>query len=63
MLESNLSFFSYYFLQMAAYFTHCNLQPIHLILTLRTACNLCFKVRIVLLIQKNLNVHKNQKLE
>ncbi|XP_066920930.1 coatomer subunit alpha-like [Clytia hemisphaerica] len=31
--------------EMAAYFTHCNLQPIHLILTLRTACNLCFKIK------------------
>lgn len=32
-------------LQMAAYFTHCNLQPVHQILTLRTAVNLFFKVR------------------
>ena len=31
-------------LQMAAYFTHCNLQPVHQILTLRTAVNLFFKV-------------------
>lgn len=31
--------------EMAAYFTHCNLQPIHLILTLRTALNLCFKIK------------------
>ena len=31
--------------QMAAYFTHCNLQPIHLILTLRTALNLFFKLK------------------
>ena len=31
--------------QMAAYFTHCNLQPVHLVLTLRTALNLAFKVR------------------
>jgi coatomer protein complex subunit alpha (xenin) len=30
--------------EMAAYFTHCNLQPVHQILTLRTACNLFFKV-------------------
>ena len=30
--------------EMAAYFTHCNLQPIHQILTLRTACNLFFKL-------------------
>ena len=34
-----------YLLQMAAYFTHCNLQPVHLILTLRTALNLCFKLK------------------
>lgn len=31
--------------QMAAYFTHCNLQPIHMILTLRTALNLFFKLK------------------
>lgn len=31
--------------EMAAYFTHCNLQPVHLILTLRTALNLCFKIK------------------
>ena len=30
--------------QMAAYFTHCDLQPVHLILTLRTALNLFYKV-------------------
>ena len=30
---------------MAAYFTHCNLQPVHLILTLRTAVNLFFKLK------------------
>ncbi|KAK2187376.1 hypothetical protein NP493_168g04047 [Ridgeia piscesae] len=30
--------------EMAAYLTHCNLQPIHLILTLRTALNLFFKL-------------------
>jgi coatomer protein complex subunit alpha (xenin) len=30
-------------LEMAAYFTHCELQPIHKILTLRTAANLSFK--------------------
>ena len=30
--------------EMAAYFSHCNLQPIHQILTLRTACNLFFKL-------------------
>ena len=35
---------------MAAYFTHCNLQPVHLILTLRTALNLCFKVYWILFI-------------
>ncbi|KAK5639332.1 hypothetical protein RI129_011824 [Pyrocoelia pectoralis] len=31
--------------EMAAYFTHCNLQPIHQILTLRTALNMFFKVK------------------
>ncbi|EDV25681.1 uncharacterized protein TRIADDRAFT_24616 [Trichoplax adhaerens] len=31
--------------EMAAYFTHCNLQPVHLILTLRTACNLFYKIK------------------
>ncbi|RUS90316.1 hypothetical protein EGW08_001914 [Elysia chlorotica] len=31
--------------EMAAYFTHCSLQPIHLILTLRTALNLFFKLK------------------
>ncbi|XP_076090931.1 coatomer subunit alpha-like isoform X1 [Mytilus galloprovincialis] len=31
--------------EMAAYFTHCNLQPIHMILTLRTALNLFFKLK------------------
>ena len=31
--------------EMAAYFTHCNLQPIHQVLTLRTACNLFFKIK------------------
>ena len=30
---------------MAAYFTHCNLQPVHQILTLRTALNLFFKLK------------------
>ena len=35
-----------FYLQMAAYFTHCNLQPVHLILTLRTALNLSFKVML-----------------
>ncbi|KAI6182222.1 Coatomer subunit alpha [Aphelenchoides bicaudatus] len=29
--------------EMAAYFTHCELQPVHKILTLRTAANLAFK--------------------
>lgn len=31
--------------EMAAYFTHCDLQPIHQILTLRTALNMFFKVK------------------
>jgi hypothetical protein len=31
--------------EMAAYFTHCNLQPVHQILTLRTALNLFFKLK------------------
>ncbi|VDK27188.1 unnamed protein product [Gongylonema pulchrum] len=31
--------------EMAAYFTHCQLQPIHQILTLRTAVNLFFKLK------------------
>lgn len=31
--------------QMAAYFTHCNLQPVHMVLVLRTALNLFFKLR------------------
>ncbi|XP_047126355.1 coatomer subunit alpha isoform X1 [Hydra vulgaris] len=31
--------------EMAAYFTHCSLQPIHLVLTLRTALNLAFKIK------------------
>ena len=30
---------------MAAYFTHCKLQPVHLILTLRTAMTLFFKLK------------------
>ena len=30
---------------MAAYFTHCNLQPVHQVLTLRTALNLFFKLK------------------
>lgn len=29
--------------EMAAYFTHCDLQPVHKILTLRTAANLAYK--------------------
>lgn len=33
------------YLQMAAYFTHCNLQPVHMVLVLRTALNLFFKLR------------------
>jgi len=31
--------------EMAAYFTHCRLQPTHQILTLRTALNLFFKLK------------------
>ncbi|VDP10190.1 unnamed protein product [Soboliphyme baturini] len=31
--------------EMAAYFTHCDLQPVHKILTLRTAINLLFKMK------------------
>lgn len=31
--------------ELAAYFTHCSLQPVHLILTLRTAMNLTFKLK------------------
>lgn len=31
--------------EMAAYFTHCNLQPIHQILTLRTSLNMFFKMK------------------
>ncbi|XP_017770594.1 PREDICTED: coatomer subunit alpha [Nicrophorus vespilloides] len=31
--------------EMAAYFTHCQLQPIHQILTLRTALNMFFKLK------------------
>ena len=31
--------------EMAAYFTHCNLQPQHLILTLKTAQTLFFKLK------------------
>ena len=31
--------------EMAAYFTHCSLQPVHQILTLRTACNMFFKLK------------------
>ncbi|XP_069119880.1 coatomer subunit alpha-like isoform X1 [Argopecten irradians] len=31
--------------EMAAYFTHCSLQPVHMILTLRTAQNLFFKLK------------------
>ena len=31
--------------EMAAYFTHCNLQSIHQILTLRTALNMFFKMK------------------
>ncbi|KAF7993085.1 hypothetical protein HCN44_005866 [Aphidius gifuensis] len=31
--------------EMAAYFTHCNLQPVHQILTLRTAVNMFYKLQ------------------
>lgn len=31
--------------EMAAYFTHCNLQTVHQILTLRTALNLFFRLK------------------
>lgn len=31
--------------EMAAYFTHCNLQPVHQILTLRIAVNMFFKLK------------------
>lgn len=31
--------------ELAAYFTHCNLQNVHLILTLRTALNLFFRLK------------------
>lgn len=31
--------------ELAAYFTHCNLQSVHQILTLRTALNLFFKIK------------------
>nr|XP_054760638.1 coatomer subunit alpha-like [Lytechinus pictus] len=31
--------------ELSAYFSHCNLQPIHQILTLRTAINLWFKLK------------------
>ena len=31
--------------EMAAYFTHCILQPVHQVLTLRTALNLFFKLK------------------
>lgn len=31
--------------EMAAYFTHCSLQPVHQILTLRTSLNLFFKLK------------------
>ena len=32
---------------MAAYFTHCELQSVHSILTLRTALNLFYKVYFI----------------
>ncbi|XP_063689653.1 coatomer subunit alpha-like [Bolinopsis microptera] len=31
--------------ELAAYFTHCNLQPMHLMLTLRTAVSLFYKMK------------------
>lgn len=31
--------------ELAAYFSHCNLQPVHQILTLRTALNMFFKLK------------------
>lgn len=31
--------------ELSAYFTHCNLQPIHQILTLRTSLNMFFKLK------------------
>ncbi|XP_037043594.1 coatomer subunit alpha isoform X2 [Bradysia coprophila] len=31
--------------EMAAYFSHCNIQPVHQILTLRTALNMFFKLK------------------
>jgi len=31
--------------ELAAYFTHCNLDAVHLMLTLRTAMNLTFKLK------------------
>ena len=31
--------------ELAAYFTHCNLQPVHLMLTLNTAQNVFFKLK------------------
>ena len=31
--------------EMAAYFTHCSLQPVHQVLTLRTALNLFFRLK------------------
>jgi len=31
--------------ELAAYFTHCNLQPPHLILSLRSAMNACHKIK------------------
>jgi hypothetical protein len=31
--------------ELAAYFTHVNLQPIHLQLTLRSAMNICIKLK------------------
>jgi len=31
--------------ELAAYFTHCNLQPVHAQLALRSAMNVCIKIK------------------
>ena len=36
-------------LELAAYFTHCNLQPAHLMLALKTAMALAFKNKVSIL--------------
>jgi coatomer protein complex subunit alpha (xenin) len=33
-------------LELAAYFTHCNLQPSHLLLALKTAMATAFKCKV-----------------